>query len=80
MSQPSILEGTVGNGIAHTGEYLITFGGDDRLNAHDEQGNYIGQIVFPESIYSNYGTPSYANGLCFTNPNDSIWPGILMMV
>ena len=34
--------GTGANGIAHTGHYLITSGGWDRLNAHDEQGNYIG--------------------------------------
>ena len=62
--------GTGGNGIAHTGQYLITCGGYDRLNAHNEQGNYIGEIVFPNQVYSNYGTPSYANGLCFTNTND----------
>ena len=62
--------GTGGHGIAHTGQYLITCGGYDRLNAHNEQGNYIGQIVFPNQVYSHYGTPSYTNGLCFTNTND----------
>ena len=39
------------------------------MYAHNEQGNYIGEIVFPQ-VYSNYGTPSYTNGLCFTNTND----------
>ena len=69
----TVLEGTVqGFSIAHTGEYLITFGGGEILNAHDEQGNYIGQITFPESIYHNYAL-SYANGLCFTNRGGPQW-------
>ena len=60
-------------GIAHTGEYLIFSGGGEILNAYDEQGTYVGQVTFPEDIWSYYSTPSYANGLCFTNKGVGTW-------
>ena len=60
-------------GIAHTGEYLIFSGGGEILNAYDEQGTYVGQITFSEDIWSYYSTPSYANGLCFTNKGVGTW-------
>ena len=63
----SLTFGGVNSGIAHTGEYLIFSGGGEILNAYDEQGIAVGQITFPEDIWSYYSTPSYANGLCFTN-------------
>ena len=58
--------GFYNNGIANTGNYLLTVGNNNTIAAHDEQGNYIGDIIFPTSVNSPYGTPSYANGLCFT--------------
>ena len=69
------LEGNIpGYGIAHTGEYLITSMGSEILGAYDEQGNFVGQSVFPEDIYGYWATPSYANGLCFTNNlANAIW-------
>ena len=62
-------------GIAHTGDYLIACrsGAPSSLNAYDEQGNFIGEIIFSQNISSSYGTPSYANGLCFTNTGYSAW-------
>ena len=62
-----------GQGIANTGSYLLINGGSSILFAHDEQGNFVGQINFPQNIYSGYGTPSYANGLCFTSTGSSTW-------
>ncbi|MDC3166625.1 BspA family leucine-rich repeat surface protein, partial [Candidatus Marinimicrobia bacterium] len=63
------------NGIANTGNYLLIFAGSNgnTISAHDEQGNYIGDIIFPIGVNSGFGTPSYANGLCFTNPSGTLW-------
>ena len=69
----SLTVGGVNYGIAHTGEYLIFSGGGEILNAYDEQGIAVGQITFPEDIWSYYSTPSYANGLCFTNQGVGTW-------
>ena len=48
----SLTVGGATYGIAHTGEYLIFSGGGEILNAYDEQGNFIGEITFPENIWS----------------------------
>ena len=45
------------NGIANTGNFLLTTSGvnSNSISAHDEQGNYIGDIVFPIEVNSNFG-------------------------